>query len=440
MPGPPLSYFAPPDAIPDCVDVVVVGGGVIGLFSALELAERGHRVALCEKGNIGAEQSSRNWGWVRAARRDPRELALAVESQRMWHTLDKRLGAKTGYRACGIVFTADSEAQKSRLEAWCRHAREYQLNVKMLGKRELQQHFPGTRLDSDSALLCGNDGFAEPQWVAPAVAARCRELGVTVLPNCAVRTVSLNAGNVVSIATEHGEIGCNAAVVAAGAWSSLFCRNLGVSFPQLKVMSSALRTEPSALELDHALWTSDFSVRKRADGAFTIASGHRSVVDIVPDSFRFFQQFLPALKSEWSSLSFRAGSRTLKEWRQASRWSSVDPSPFEAERILDPVPAEHLLSEALEQFKQFMPQAQDIRIAQSWAGMIDVTPDALPVISAVDKVPGLYIASGFSGHGFGVAPAAGHLMADLITGQPPLVDAQAFRLSRFSDGSAISLQ
>ena len=83
------------------------------------------------------------------------------------------------------------------------------------------------------------------------------------------------------------------------------------------------------------------------------------------------------------------------------------------------------------------PSFQGVPIAQRWAGMIDVTPDAVPVISGVDSHSGLYIATGFSGHGFGIGPAAGELAADLVTGGPPLVDPTPFQFSRFSDGSPI---
>ena len=77
-------------------------------------------------------------------------------------------------------------------------------------------------------------------------------------------------------------------------------------------------------------------------------------------------------------------------------------------------------------------------IAQSWAGMIDVTPDAIPVIGPVDEIPGFYIGTGFSGHGFGIGPGAGQLLADLVTGHTPVVDPHDFRLSRFADGSKIA--
>jgi glycine/D-amino acid oxidase-like deaminating enzyme len=90
--------------------------------------------------------------------------------------------------------------------------------------------------------------------------------------------------------------------------------------------------------------------------------------------------------------------------------------------------------------KALFPAAADMRIVQHWAGLIDVTPDAVPVISAVDNIPGLVIATGFSGHGFGIGPGAGRLAADLAVGGAPVVDPAPFRFSRFSDGTKIRVE
>jgi glycine/D-amino acid oxidase-like deaminating enzyme len=86
-----------------------------------------------------------------------------------------------------------------------------------------------------------------------------------------------------------------------------------------------------------------------------------------------------------------------------------------------------------------LPALRQVEPVQIWAGLIDVTPDAVPVISHAEAVPGLVIATGFSGHGFGIGPGAGHLVADLVTGDRPIVDPAEFRLSRFSDGTPIEI-
>ena len=115
------------------------------------------------------------------------------------------------------------------------------------------------------------------------------------------------------------------------------------------------------------------------------------------------------------------------------------PSPFEYNRVLDPVPSAGIQDRAFAAAKRAFPVLEQAQIEQRWGGYIDVTPDAVPVISGIDAVPGFYLASGFSGHGFGIGPAAGRLMADLVTNRTPLVDPTAFRFNRFSDGSRIEL-
>jgi len=200
-----------------------------------------------------------------------------------------------------------------------------------------------------------------------------------------------------------------------------------------------LRTKPLEGGPEQAIWANSFAVRKRQDGGYTVASGHENIVDIVPKSFRFALSFLPAYRAEWRSLRFRVGGRFLDEARIPDRWKLDEASPFEYARVLDPVPSQKLSNKALANLAEAFPVFKHAEIAQRWAGYIDVTPDAVPVISGVDSIPGFYIATGFSGHGFGIGPAAGRLMADIVTGRPPLVDPTNFRFGRFSDGSKIEI-
>ena len=116
MPGPKLPHFQADLALPKRVDAVVIGGGIIGASTALELAERGHSVLLCEKGQIAGEQSSRNWGWVRISQRDPRELPLMAEAMKIWEGLEARTGHPTGYKRSGILYTAERGREEAKLE------------------------------------------------------------------------------------------------------------------------------------------------------------------------------------------------------------------------------------------------------------------------------------------------------------------------------------
>src|SRR5258708_21330449 len=113
------------EALPAQVDVVVIGGGIIGASTALFLAQKGISVALCEKGHIAGEQSSRNWGWCRKMVRDPRELPLIIESLRLWQGMNQMVEGETGFRTCGIMYLAESADELARLEGWLDPPREY---------------------------------------------------------------------------------------------------------------------------------------------------------------------------------------------------------------------------------------------------------------------------------------------------------------------------
>lgn len=439
MPGPFVVPFHGDTDLPERVDVVVIGGGIIGASTTLELAERGLTVALCEKGGIGHEQSSRNWGWVRITRRDPREVPLMAEALRIWDTLDARTGRVTGFTRAGITFTCETEKEVEEHARWLKNLEGYQISSRMLTPAEFSAMNPGSTLPVKGALYTPDDARAEPQRAAPAIAEAARDQGAHVMTECAVRGIDTKAGRTCGVVTERGVIACDAVVLAGGAWSSLFARNSGLRLPQLKVLNSVIRTKPLEGGPDSAIWADGFAIRKRQDGGYTVANGFENIVDIVPDSFRYFKDFLPALGHEWKALKLRGGLRFLDEARLPNSWTMEEPSPFEYHRVLDPKPSFTLQDKALANLRKAFPVFERAEIAQRWGGCIDVTPDAIPVISAVDQIPGFFVATGFSGHGFGIGPAAGRLMADLVTGRPPLVDPHDFRFSRFSDGSKIRI-
>ncbi len=438
MPGPSVTPFQSDHQLPKQVDVVIIGGGIIGCATALELAERDLSVLICEKGQIAGEQSSRNWGWVRLSKRDAREIPLMIESIRLWGNMDRRTGRKTGYVRSGILYTAATDKVYARREKWARNLEPHQIEHYMVSGAKLDELLPGNRLDVKGALYTPEDGRAEPQLAAPAIAEAARDAGTTVMTGCAVRSLDLEAGRVAGVVTEKGRVKCSSVVLAGGAWSRLFAGNAGLDLPQLKVTNTVLRTTP-ADGPEISVWTEGFGIRKRADGGYTIASGLQNTVEVVPDSFRLGRKYLPALFAEWRSLKFRFSSRWSEEARQARSWRPDEVTPFENTRVLDPAPLQRDLRTSWAAATMAFPALETADIVQSWAGLIDVTPDAIPVISGVDQTPGLFIATGFSGHGFGIAPGAGRLMADLVTNADPVVKAHDFRFARFSDGSRIFL-
>ena len=155
--GPQVDTLTPEANFPKKVDVVIVGGGIIGTARRSALARSGVSTALCEKGHIAGEQSSRNWGWVRKARRDPREIPLIVESLRMWERMNETVGAETGFRTTGIMFAVESDADLARYEAWLEHAKPYQIDARLIASDEIEKLISGAGRYWKAALYCDSD-------------------------------------------------------------------------------------------------------------------------------------------------------------------------------------------------------------------------------------------------------------------------------------------
>ena len=427
----------PPDRFPkDGADVVIVGGGIIGVSAALTLAERGISVVLLEKGEVAAEQSSRNWGWCRQQGRDPRELPLITESLKRWRLMDKRINGRTGFNQCGTLYLADSEKSLEKQSQWLEFAEPFSIGARVIRTKAIEALLPGCSRKWEGALYCESDGRAEPFMAVPEMAKAAQAAGATIMTQTAVYGLETEGGNISGVVTEKGTIRTSSVLIAAGAWSRLFCRAHDLLLPQLKVRSSVLRTGPFSNGPTTSISAPEYSIRFRADGGYTVALGAKSKIyfDLTPDAFRLLPQFRKLAWMMRAHISMRLGDRFGVEW-QENRQNLLN--VLRLNRVLDPKPLTAPLNKARHALIRDFPGLTNTPIEEQWAGMIDVTPDAVPVISGVDDYPGLFIATGFSGHGFGIGPAAGELASDLITNQQPLVDPTPFRFSRFSDGSEI---
>jgi glycine/D-amino acid oxidase-like deaminating enzyme len=435
--GPYVDSIIADETMPATTSVVIVGGGIVGTFAALTLAGRGIPVVLCEKGYIACEQSSRNWGWCRQAGRDAREMPLIVQSLQLWRDMNRLTDSDTGFRQCGVLYVGEGEADERRFAAWADMARPYDIGTRIVRGAELAALMPGASRAYACGLYVPTDGCAEPQRAAPAIARAAQRQGAIILAHCAVRGVERSGGRAAAVITERGRIACDAVILAGGAWSSLFCANLGIRLPQLKVLSSVMRTAPVAVGPDPCTYLDAVGYRKRRDGGYTIARGTGYVVPLVPDALRYLREFLPTIRKEHASMRLSVDAQSIRELRAPRSWPLDRPSPFEEMRVLDPAPNETLNREALAAMIGLYPQFRDVHIVQQWAGYIDVTPDVVPYIGPLGALPGLTVATGFSGHGFGIGPAAGKLAAEIAIGDSPSVDPTPFRAARFTDGSPI---
>ncbi len=437
--SPPVDLVQSDTHLPERTGVVVIGGGIIGVSTALFLAEKGHAVVLCEKGRIGGEQSSRNWGWCRTMGRDEAEIPLAIESLKLWRGMDARTGRDTGFRTPGIMYLCETETEVAAQEAWLEQARPYQVDSRLLRGAELEAAMPGATGMFIAGMHTPSDGRAEPMHAAPAIAEAAREHGAKIFTHCAVRGIDLHNGRLVGVLTESGRIRCDAAVLAGGAWSRLFAGNAGLDLPQLKVLGSVFRTLPLDGGPEISASGSVFAFRKRLDGGYSVARRNANTAEITPDHFRLLSDFFPRLINNRHEIRLRVGTRSWEELRTKRRWTMDEATPMEAVRVLDPKPKQGILAEARAVMARAFPVFAKMEVAQSWGGLIDVTPDAVPVIDQVERIPGFFIATGFSGHGFGIGPGAGKLMADLVAGDRPLVDPTPYRLGRFARARTVRI-
>ena len=431
--GVPAVGIVEDDALPEAADVVVVGGGIAGVTAARALARRGLSVVLCEKGRVAAEQSSRNWGWVRQLGRDAAEMPLIVESLRLWRALASE-GVETGFRETGIAYMARTPREASSFEGWERQARDHGLPIRRLRGAAIADLLPGLHRGDGGVrevLHMASDGRAEPALAVPALARAAKAEGVRVVQGCAVRGLDMAAGRVAGVVTERGRVRADAVLVAGGAWSRLLLGREGVRFPQLRVVGTVMRVETAAALPAFPLADDDVALRRREDGGYTLVRRNANVAAVTPDSVALLPDFLPAWIQTWRELRVRVNADSLAAWRTPRRWALDAASPFEAARVLDPDPDPGQMREALAGLRRAFPAADDLRATHAWGGAIDATPDAVPAIGAVPGRPGLWMSTGFSGHGFGIGPGAGQLAADLLSGARPAVDPAPFSPARF---------
>ena len=420
-------------SLPARADAVIIGGGIIGAAAAYWLARAGMDVVLCEKGRIGGEQSGRNWGWVRRMGRDPLELELAARALELWPRLERDFGVNAGFVRCGISYLCATERDMAARLAWFRkHAGEAGGGIRVLGSRETAALFPRAGAKFAGSLFSPGDGRAEPEEATRAFARAAGREGARIVENLAVRDIETAAGCVSGVITERGPIATKRVILAGGVWSRMLCERLGLRLPQLGVINSAQRTAPLPEGPEITASAGEYAFRRDHDGGYVIAHGRYSQTILTGQHIRFLRDFLPALAAGWRDLPPRIAS-PFQPWAARAKWTPDQTTPFERARVLDPAPSRGILDAAMAAARRDFPVFGKARVISRRAGVIDVLPDAVPVIGGAGP-EGLVLATGFSGHGFGLAPAAGELAAHILMGARPRVSPAPFAFSRLNGG------
>ena len=369
-------------------EVIIIGGGVVGCAAAYYLAKKGVKdvIVLEADKSIGHGGSSRNGGGVRQSGRDVRELTYAMYAvQNMWPTLSEELGVDVEYYQMGNLRLGKTEAHMEKLKKLASNANALGLDMRIIDGKEVKEICPYLSDDIIGASWCPTDGHANPMMTTLAYYKRAIELGVHFFTEAKVEKLQKVKGKLRKVVLETGEVfEADKIILAAGYESRYIARTVGVDVPMTKYFEEALVTEMQPKMFDIMLGTADadFYGHQSKHGSFVFGSesGLEEAVD------------MPLTELKTSALTLSAGCRAVIG---------------------------------------YIPMLKDAKIVRTWGGWLDMCHDGVPVISEVEQVPGLILACGFTGHGFGTAPSVGLMLAQMALGEETVVDISALRYDRF---------
>lgn len=377
-------------------EIVIIGGGISGVTTAYELARRGYKPVLLERGTLASMASGWTLGGVRQSGRHPSELPLALAAVRRWPGLAEELGGETGYRQGGNLRIARNPDEAPRIQQVVESTRAAGIEIDYLANvDDVRRIAPVISPGVHSASHCYTDGHADPVATVTAFANAAAQLGAEIRTGIDVSSLSSVAGRIDGVQTANGGLSADIVVVAAGIYTPQLLGGLGVSLPLTVTLTNVFQTIAQEPQLDQVIG---------------VASGNLAFRQQIDGKFR-----LTGANTVWE--------HGLQDIR--SSFEAVQPELCNLVR---------LHSVAIE----VLPSFEKMRISRVWGGLIDQSPDGLPVYTRSTGVDGLVVAAGFSGHGFGIGPVTGEILADLATGAEPAFDLTPFALDRFSANASFA--
>lgn len=412
-------------------DVVIIGGGIIGSSLAWELAKRDVDVMLLEKDEIAHGQSSRAWGFVRQQRRDPAELPLMIEANRMWPTLSAELDADFEWVQSGIMAVADDEERMGYYRDWYEKTREFGVESRLLTAKEIHELNPEMQGAWVGGIYTPNDGHAEPGPATRAFARAAERLGATIYSGMTVDAIDVQSGSVKGVRANGEYIKADTVVCAAGTFSGRLAKTIGLELPNRAVRQTVVEVDPRRDISAIATWTPVVAFRQRPTGTVYLARPDDGDYDVDLDSLRNLRWFLPNFIENRHAFRINIGKNLLKDLPRVRPTSRHWRKQFHESVGVEPEPNPDVIERCREGFIRLFPNTGNPAVVRSWGGVIDATPDALPVMGEAPEIAGFVWATGFSGHGFGIGPAAGKALAQLIESGSSEFDLTAFRPDRF---------
>lgn len=370
-------------------DVIVVGGGIMGAASAFFLRQRGRSVILLERGLVGQQASGVNFGNVRRQGRFLPQLPLANRSRAIWGRLNELLGEDAEFLPTGHIRICYRDEQIGVLEQYAQDARTYGLNLEMIGRNALRERFPFIGPEALAGSYSPTDGHANPRLAAPAFGRAAARNGAQVFENTEIAVVEKTGEDFMVSAADGRQFRAPALLIAAGAWGTHLSSQFGEPVPQSVHGPQMGVTEPLPYRIEPVLGVSTtiteevVYLRQIPRGNVIFGGGNRGPA--YPDLRR----------------SFVLPTNTMNQ---------------------------------LPQLKRLVPALANVNIIRVWSGIEAYLPDDRPVMGPSSRVPGLYYAFGFCGHGFQLGPGVGDVMAELIDVGATSTPLDPFSIARFLQG------
>ena len=366
-------------------DVIIIGSGVIGCATAYYLAKKGTSVIVLDKDeNIGNGGSARNGGGVRQSGRDPRELPLAMYAvNNLWPTLSEELGVNVEYHKGGNLRLGKTEHHLEILQGLTDRATACGLDVRMIDGAEVRAINPYLSDEVIGASWCATDGHANPLMTTLGYYRAARRLGVQFYTGEEVTELQTIKGKARRVITRKNVFEGEKIIVAAGYESRWILESVGIDIPMSKDLIEALVTEAEAPMFPQMLGTADadFYGHQTDHGSFVFGGA--------------------------------SGFETVNKDNGHNMTSSIT-APCICRGIM-----------------KYIPKLANAKIVRTWAGYEDVSADGVPVLGEIKEIPGLITACAFTGHGFGISPIVGTLLAEVAREEKTTLDLSAFRYDRF---------
>lgn len=336
-----------------------------------------------EKGTVGSEASGRNGGMISERTDEPALIPLAVESLKLWATLDDELGYPTEFIHQGRIQIAVSEEEMGDLYAERDEALRQAISVELLDPSQIQDLIPGISERTLGGLFFANGGHANPQRSVQAFAWAFQDSGGRLYQNTAVTGFEVLNDKITSVETTAGRIATEFVVAAAGPQTALLADMVSVQVPVAPARVEILATAPVPPMFDIALVGNGLYGRQAARGNLLFGGG-------------------------------------------AHEWTDVD---LTAEPNKPNTP---LIRNIARRLAEMLPGVADVPVLRSWAGIVEQAPDYMPIID-VAKSPGNYVVVTASAHGFGISPATGKVVSELVLCGESSIDISGLGLDRFAD-------